>query len=141
MNKLLLANFLTSLSILTLCLFSSRALTRSTAAGVSATGAFLCLRRRDRGEGAAEAGAGEGVGGMASVLAETASAANNLKPLPRLLQLLLLAMLLVDAVRADARRAIRSLAEAPPPPLLPPPTTERSAAIAFFFLEHEKKKK
>ena len=124
---------------LTLCLFSSKAFTRSIAAGVSATGAFLCRRRRDRGEGGgAEAGGGEeGDGVVASSLLaaeEAASAANNLRLLaaaePPLLLLQLLP--LVDAVRAEARRAIKSLAV--PPPLLPPATAERrSAAISHVF--------
>jgi len=135
--------------LLTLCLFSSKAFTRSIAAGVSATGAFLCRRRRDRGEGGgAEAGGGEeGDGVVASSLLaaeEAASAANNLRLLaaaePPLLLLQLLP--LVDAVRAEARRAIKSLAV--PPPLLPPATAERrSAAIshvfAAFFSSGEKK--
>ena len=56
-----------SFFFLTLCLFSSRAFTRSIAAGVSAMGAFLCRRRRDRGEGAAGAGEGEEVDGVVGV--------------------------------------------------------------------------
>ena len=135
-----------------MCLFSSRAFTRSIAAGVSATGAFLCRRRRDRGDGAVEAGEGEKVDGVVASLleAEAASAANDLKrqPLaepPPLLQL----PPLVETVRADARRASRILAVVPPPLMLPHETTaERSAAISrfapsaffFFFLRQRKKK-
>ena len=138
-------------SSLTLCLFSSRAFTRSIAAGVSETGAFLCRRRRDRGDGAVEAGGGEEVDGVvaSSVLeAEAASAENGLRRLRPLAELLLLIQLLppdVDAVRAEARRVSRSLAVVPPPPLLLPPATttaaERSAAIIRLPLLSSSQKK
>ena len=62
--------------------------------------------------------------------AEAASAVNDLLAAPPLL--LLLQLPLVDAVRAEARRASRSLA-AVPPLLLPPATTaERSRAAIVF---------